>query len=82
MKTRNPVSPMFPAAEILDRFGGISVVAGALGVSHSTVLRWTYPVDKGGTGGTIPSKRQHQLLRLAQERGTRLNPADFFASAA
>lgn len=73
---------MNPASSIVSKFGGVPVVAAAIGVPNSTVLRWTYPREKGGTGGAIPTKRQQQILDLAKELGVELAPADFFGAAA
>jgi hypothetical protein len=67
-----------PANQIINRLGGVYPVARALSVNPSTVFRWTIPSDRGGTDGVIPAKRQRELLRLAQEKGVPLAPADFF----
>lgn len=71
---------MQPASAIIERFGGVQPLAAALGLSASTVQRWTYSRENGGTDGQIPTKRQHQLLQLARERGIWLSPADFFVT--
>lgn len=53
-------------------------VANMVGVSISRVHRWTYPKDRGGTDGLVPSKHQQPLLDKARELGISLSPADFF----
>ena len=71
---------MSNAAEIIiEKCGGHGVVAGICGVHITRVYRWTYPVEKGGTGGLIPTRHQTQLLKGARERGIDLKPEDFFS---
>jgi hypothetical protein len=48
------------------------------GIDLTWVYRWTYPVERGGTGGTVPSKHQARLLKEARARGLALKPAHFF----
>ena len=54
------------------------MVADALRIAATTVYRWTYPVERGGTGGVIPIKRMHQMISYAQKKGVRLSIKDFF----
>jgi hypothetical protein len=54
----------------MDKFGGKSTLARALGKSPSTVQYWAKT-------GTIPAKWQGQILALARERGIRLYSGDF-----
>lgn len=69
------------AQRVIDKCGGPAKVAEMVGVHQSRVYRWTYPKDRGGTGGTIPSKHQEKLLNRARRRGINLSPADFFEAA-
>lgn len=46
--------------------------------SEIRVRRWTYPKDRGGTGGLIPSDCQEPLLLAAIRRGIPLTPDHFF----
>lgn len=48
------------------------------GRCETRVRRWTYPREKGGTGGLIPSDAQVVLLRGARARGIDLRPEHFF----
>lgn len=57
---------------------GVVVVSEITGVHSSRVHRWTYPKERGGTGGTIPSQHQQVLLDGALARGLGLRPSDFF----
>jgi len=50
------------------------------GVDVSRVYRWTYPKNRGGTGGLVPAKHQARLLQLAREAGRQIEPSDFFPS--
>jgi hypothetical protein len=67
-----------PAEIIIEKFGGHARIAEILGVDVSRVYRWTYPEDRGGTGGLIPQKHQSKLLAEARSLGIGLTPADFF----
>lgn len=81
-KTRSrKIAPLAPATTIIEKFGGYARVAELLNCDVSRVYRWTYPVENGGTGGTVPAKQQAPLLEAAKRTGVNLTPADFFASA-
>ena len=67
-----------PAKFIITRCGGPAVVGSMLGVSAARVHRWTYPVERGGTGGLIPTKHQAPLLQKAELAGIDLRPEHFF----
>jgi hypothetical protein len=67
-----------PAETIIEKFGGARVVAEILGITTVSVHRMKYPVERGGTGGLIPSKHQQILLDAACARGVALSHADFF----
>jgi hypothetical protein len=69
-----------PASTIITRFGGVAAVADLLNLNRTSVLRWTHPKDRGGTGGLVPSKHQADLMAKAQERGVKIQPADFFGA--
>lgn len=51
-----------------------------LGLDLAWVYRWTYPPERGGTGGTIPAHHHARLMKAARDRGLSLEPADFFAT--
>lgn len=75
---------MNPAQRVIEKCGGgemsrgVVVVSEITGVHSSRVHRWTYPKERGGTGGTIPSQHQQTILDGATERGIDLRPSDFF----
>ena len=66
-----------PAENVIAKCGGHQTVAEWLDVDLSRVYRWTYPRERGGTGGLIPSKHQRPLLERARLEGVQLEPADF-----
>jgi hypothetical protein len=66
------------AARVIDKLGGATSVSTYLGLSISTVCRWTYPREAGGTAGLIPARWQHPLMAMAREHGVQLGPEDFF----
>ncbi|MCP5081098.1 MAG: hypothetical protein GY948_05310 [Alphaproteobacteria bacterium] len=75
-----------PARSILKAFErepdiGIDEVAEITGRDRTRVLRWMYPKDKGGTGGTIPSSSAQELYREAAQRKLPLKADDFFLDA-
>ena len=59
-----------PAQQIIDRFGGQSALAGALGRTQSTVEHWSKT-------GRIPAQWHKELLKLAREKGINLEAKDF-----
>lgn len=71
-----------PASRVIKKCGGHRVVAEWLSVDVSQVFRWTYPKERGGTDGRIPSRHQEALLEAARAKEIRLRPADFFRAPA
>jgi hypothetical protein len=49
------------AQRIITKCGGHKAVAEALNISLQRVYCWTYPRERGGTGGTIPSRHMIAL---------------------
>lgn len=68
---------MEPASSLIQRLGGLKLVALATGVSTVSVYRWQIPRDRGGTGGMIPHWRISKLLALSDAIGAGLCEADF-----
>lgn len=69
-----------PAHGIIMKCGGYARVAGITGKSLTRVYRWTYPKNRGGTGGVIPTNSARRLLEWAQREGIALAAADFLAA--
>lgn len=67
-----------PAQTVIEICGGAREVARMVNRSYSRVLRWTYPKERGGTGGLIPSDVQNELLAAARAEGKDLRPEHFF----
>ena len=67
---------MEPAETVIIKLGGAQVIAEALGLSTKQVHCWSYPRERGGTGGIIPSKHQPKLLALAKRLRKKLHPSD------
>ena len=73
---------MSTAADIvIAKCGGHAVVAEICGVHITRVYRWTYPRERGGSGGLVPTRHQMQLLEGARKRGIDLRPEHFFGVA-
>ncbi|MGR3593017.1 MAG: hypothetical protein ACU0BO_13720 [Limimaricola soesokkakensis] len=69
---------MEPALTIIELCGGFKAVAEMTGRDETRVRRWTYPKDRGGTGGLIPSDMARILMVEAAKRGLPLKPEHFF----
>lgn len=70
---------LHPASHVIEICGGFDVVAEMVDRHPTRVRRWTYPKNKGGTGGLIPADMQVVLMREAEKRSINLTPSDFFA---
>jgi hypothetical protein len=68
-----------PAASIIEKLGGESVVAEATQTAYTAPYRWQADKEKGGTGGRIPGKHIPALLDLAKLRQVELSADEFFA---
>jgi len=68
---------MEPATKILRQLGGPAEVARALGLPRQVPYTWTWPRERGGTGGTIPQRHHVAILREARERGAEITAEDF-----
>lgn len=67
-----------PASTVIDKVGGAAVAAEICGVYITTVYRWRYRREDGGTGGIIPAEHQAALMRWSLDHGGKLKPQDFF----
>ena len=71
------------AWRVIEKFGGVRRLCEALNDvgeyswNPSSVYRWTYPREKGGTGGVIPTKALEILSRAARLHGIFLEADDF-----
>ncbi len=75
-----------PAYSVIRKFDqdkrrGESVLADRLGKDRSTILKWTLPREKGGTGGYVPPWHYEEIIAFAQELGVALEPSEFVIRA-
>ena len=75
---------MTPAEKIIRKFGGayrLSEALAALGPEcyrrPSTIYRWTYPKEKRGTDGRIPTRDVDLIKAAARGVGVYLTTEDF-----
>lgn len=66
------------AERVIEKCGGVARTAALIGRSESWVYRWTYPKERGGTGGMVPRSAQESLIRLSQKGEVEITPLDFF----
>lgn len=67
------------AQKIIDKFGGVTRLAKAIGVGASTIYKWTYPADGNtkGTDGVIPRKHIAKIREAADVLGVELTEDDW-----
>jgi hypothetical protein len=63
---------------IITLCGGYKAVSEMTGRDETRVRRWTYPKERGGSDGLIPSDVQQRLMDAARARGLPLTPEHFF----
>ena len=69
---------MFKQAEkIVEKFGGRVATSKAIGRDQSSVCRWFYATDKGGTGGLVPATAIPAVLEAAEFLGVELTAEDW-----
>lgn len=66
------------AARIIEKCGGVAATAKLAERTEVSVYRWTWPKEKGGTGGLVPTEAQQKIMAAAQRGEVQLSPADFF----
>lgn len=66
------------AARVIEKAGGVQIVARICGRSESSVYKWKWVKSKGGTGGLIPTDCAKKLMAAAGRGELKLTPADFF----
>lgn len=70
--------PKTQAQRVADRFGVTFYgLARIVGRDISCVYRWSYPKNKGGTGGSIPPAMMVKLAAEARRQGVLLQASDF-----
>lgn len=61
------------ASNIISKFGGAYKLSEVIGIDVSQIYRWTYPKEKGGTGGSIPARHFSTILNDAEKMGIKLS---------
>ena len=74
-------APDTQADRVISKFGGPYKLAAALAAvgwkrSPTSIYRWTYAKEKGGTGGCVPVAAMHLVLEAARYEGIFLTAAD------
>lgn len=75
------LGPMSQAERVIKRFGGAYKLAKLLvGTAEprtpSSVYRWTYAKEKGGTGGVVPARLWPHLFEAARMAGILVTDED------
>lgn len=69
---RRKIEHLEPAASVIAKLGGVPTLAKGIATTTTTVQRWRWPREVGGTGGVIPHWRHDDLLAFAQRCGVAL----------
>lgn len=67
------------AETVIAKCGGVARTAEITQRTQSAVYRWTYPKDRGGTGGTVPVDAQQLIMAAARAGVVDISAEDFFA---
>lgn len=70
---RRKIPHLEPAASVIAALGGVPFLAKAVGTTTTTVQRWRWPKEVGGTGGIIPHWHHEAILALAERLGVPLS---------
>jgi hypothetical protein len=65
------------AQRMFAKFGGARPLALALGLAPSTVYRWDYGPERGGSSGVIPTRALPKIAALARREGIFLTEQDY-----
>ncbi len=82
-KTYRQVERSYSQAErIINKFGGVPNLVKALETAgrprhRQNIYRWTWPRERGGTGGVIPTSALEDVAEAARIEGVLLTPDDF-----
>jgi len=64
------------ADRVIHAFGGASRLADLTGIDKSSVYRWTYSKEKGGTNGAIPHANHGTIMAAAFKHKIKLTRSD------
>jgi hypothetical protein len=79
--TRRDSEPLTQAERVLFKFGGARSLAAILKsigrpISPSAIYKWTYPANRDGTGGLIPTRALSDVMAAARAEGIYLSSED------
>ena len=77
MTTERPTAEYKQAERIIDKFGGVPRMALILSLAPTTIYKWTYPKERGGTNGLIPTHNIKGIRQAAPDVGIKLSDSDF-----
>lgn len=66
-----------PAASVIAALGGVPTLAKGIGTTTTTVQRWRWPKEIGGTGGVIPHWRHKDIIAFAEKCGVHISYNSF-----
>lgn len=72
MREEAPLATPTQADRVIATFGGARKLAALLDRTPSAIYKWTYPRERGGTAGYIPSSVWPSLYDLARRMGISL----------
>ena len=64
------------AMKIINRFGNARQLAKLIDTDPCNVYRWSYPREKGGTDGLIPTRAMGKVMAAARINGVLLTIED------
>ena len=73
-----PIAVTSQADRVISKFGGAYQTAAAIGYRPSTVYRWNYTIERGGSNGSVPTGAMKKLLAAARVHGIFLTGDDLY----
>lgn len=64
------------AERVIKAFGGAGRLAELAEIDNSSVYRWKYPKEKGGTDGAIPHANHDKIMVVAFRHNIKLTRSD------
>ena len=64
------------ADRVIYTFGGATRLANLTGIDKSSVYRWRYSKERGGTDGAIPHANHGKILAVAFKNNIKLTRSD------
>lgn len=64
------------AERVIEAFGGAKRLADLTGIDLSSIYRWKYPKDRGGTDGAIPHGNHFKIMQAVNKHKITLTRSD------